>query len=300
MVDVDFAAKYPFIKEAKELVGGVDITESIADKAVALLVESLSGRLKEKVYIEEIEKKEAIAVYAFARMLLGAMRNRYLAGRFAVAMSKLARKNINEETKENIEKLLEEFNIRIDGNYVFLPDYLRFTPRDRHYALINREIKGGWVKINEDEKKRMIEEAIRKHIEDVPLLKNPPEMIKKAIEELEKQMPKFEEKKIRKVMPGEYPPCISYLVEELKKHNNLPHHARWLLAVYLINAGLSDEEIVSLYSNLPDFSEKITRYQVEHARKKGYKVPTCASVASLGLCRAACGIASPMAWRKRK
>lgn len=296
MVDIDFAARYPFTKEAKEAIADIEITETIADKAINLLLESLSGGIKERACADEIEKKEAIAVYAFARMLLGAMRNRYLAGRFAVAVSKLARKNINRETKEAITALLTGFGIRTERGSVYLPDYVRFTPHDRHYALINREVRDGWVKTTEEEKKRMLEEAVRKHVEQVPFLKNPPPAIKKAIEELEKQMPKFEEKKVAKVMPSDYPPCISHLVDELKKHHNLTHHARWLLAVYLINVGLNDDEIVSLYSNLPDFSEKVTRYQVAHARKRGYKVPACASVASFGLCRAACGIVSPLAW----
>jgi len=301
MNDLDFAARYPFTKEAREAIADLEITEEIAAKAIGILLEALSGGLKEKVLINDIEKKEWIATYAFARMVLGAMRNRYLIGKFAVAISKLARKKLNEETDENIEKIMREFGITVtEDNYIAIPQYLKFTPRDRHYALITRQIRSGFVKIKDEEKKRIIEEAIRKHVEEVPVLKNPPDIVQKAIEELERQMPKFEERKSVALTPDDYPPCVSYLVDEIKKHHNLPHHARWFLAVYLINIGLSDEEIVSLYSNLPDFSEKITRYQVTHARKRKYKVPVCSSLVSLGLCRANCWIKTPLAWRRKK
>ncbi|MEM3422155.1 MAG: hypothetical protein QW153_00445 [Candidatus Bilamarchaeaceae archaeon] len=300
MVDLDFIVKYPFTKEAKDIVSNIEVSESLVDKAVELILSALSGKIVEKIYIDDIEKKESIVVYATARMILGAMRNRYVVSRFAVAYSKLARKNINNESREGIKKLLEEFNIRVKDGKIFLPDYLKYTPRDSHYALVNRQLNGGWVVINSEEEKRIIEEAIRKHLEVVPLLKNPPPFISRAVEEIEKRMPRQEDKRLPVAVKGDYPPCISYLIEELKKHHNLSHQARWFLAVYLINIGLSDEEIVSLFSNSPDFSEKITRYQVEHARKKGYKVPNCASVTSFGLCRAACGITTPIQWRGKK
>lgn len=299
-VDLDFVAKYPFLKKAREFVADAEITDSLVEKAVAFILAALAGKLSEKMYADDFEKKEGIVVYAIARMILGAMRNRYVTNRFAVAYSKLARKRINSESEDGIAILLNEFNINMRDGKVSLPAYLKYTPRDPHYSLINRQVSSGWVAINEDERNRMIEEAIKKHLEAVPLLKNPPDFINRAIAELEKQMPRQEERTKKFVAKDDYPPCVTYLIDELKKHHNLPHQARWFLAVYLINIGLSDDEIVSLFSNSPDFSEKITRYQVEHARKKGYKVLSCASLVSAGLCRAACGISSPLAWRGKK
>jgi DNA primase large subunit len=299
MGDLDFAVKYPFSADAKEAMADMDVTDEIVEKAVRLILASLGGELPPKAYAEDYEKKEDIAAYAVARMILGTMRNRYIIGKFSVAVSKLARKSINSESSEGIRKLLEEFKIRIKSSEIYIADYLRFTPRDTHYSLFNRDFSNGWVKIKESEKQRIIEEAVRKHVEDVPFVKTPLPIIKKAIERIEREMPKREERRIA-IKEGDYPPCIVYLLEEVKKHHNLPHHARWFLAVYLIAGGMDDEQIISIFSNFPDFSEKITRYQIVHARKRGYSVPTCATIASYGLCRADCGIKSPLGWRRRR
>ncbi len=298
MADLDFAVKYPFTSEAKKAIGEIEVTDEIMDKAVRLILASLSTGISLKQYVHDYEKREDIAAYALARMILGAMRNRYLTNNFAIAVSKFARKSINYENPENIKRLMDEFGIRTRENEAYIVDYLRYTPRDQHYTIFNREFRRGWVKINESEKRRMIEEAVKKHVEHIPLLKNPSEQIKNAIISIEKEMPKRERKV--QINPGDYPPCIVYLLEEVKKHHNLPHQARFFLAVYLIEAGIKDEQIMSIFSNLPDFNEKISRYQIEHARKHGYTVPSCSTVMSYGLCRADCRIRNPINWRGKK
>jgi len=298
MADLDFAVKYPFSSEGKKALGEMEVTDEIMDKAVRLILASLTTGINPKQYVQDYEKREDIAAYALSRMILGAMRNRYLTNNFAISMSKFARRNINYENPENTKRLIDEFGIRIKGNEIYLVDYLRFSPRDQHYTLFNREFHRGWVKINDNELKRILEEAVKKHVEKIPFLKNPSKQIKDAIKQIEKEMPKRERK--IEIKPGDYPPCIVYLLDEVKKHHNLPHQARFFLAVYLIEAGMKDEQIISIFSNLPDFQEKTTRYQVEHARKHGYSVPSCSTVMSYGLCRADCGIRNPLNWRGRK
>jgi len=298
MADLDFAVKYPFTSEGKQALGEMEVTDEIMDKAVRLILAGLSAGINPKQYVQDYEKKEDIAAYALARMILGAMRNRYLTNSFAISMSKFARKNINHETPGNMKRLIDGFGIRKRNGEVYLVDYLRFSPRNQHYTLFNREFHRGWVKVNDNEMKRMLEEAVKKHVEKIPFLKNPSKDIKNAIKRIEKEMPK-RERKIQ-IKPGDYPPCIVHLLDEVKKHHNLPHQARFFLAVYLIEAGMKDEQIISIFSNLPDFEEKITRYQIEHARKQGYSVPSCSTVMSYGLCRADCGIRNPLNWRKHK
>ena len=86
---------------------------------------------------------------------------------------------------------------------------------------------------------------------------------------------------------------------DVKIHKNLGHQARWFLAVYLINNGMETEKIMEIFSNLPDFSEKITKYQIEHAKKRGYVVPACGTLKGYGFCVTECRIGSPLNWRKK-
>ncbi|MEM4359845.1 MAG: hypothetical protein QXT45_04895 [Candidatus Bilamarchaeaceae archaeon] len=298
MPDLDFAVKYPFSSDAKEAVSGIEVTDEIVEKAVGLILSAMVDNVRTKQYLSDEEKKEDVAAYAVARMILGAMRNRYVTGKFAVAIAKLTRRNLNQESEEKLKRISAMFGIRSRNDEVFIVDYLRFSPKEPHYALLTRKLNKGWVKITDSEKKRLIEEAVRKHVEHIPLVKNPSKAVKDAILRIEKELPRREQKIVPKL--EEHPPCVSHLLDEIKKHHNLPHHARWFLAVYLIEQGLSNDEIVALYSNLPDFEEKKTRYQIEHARKRGYAVPSCATIASYGICVANCGISSPTKWRGKR
>jgi DNA primase large subunit len=150
--------------------------------------------------------------------------------------------------------------------------------------------------IVEREKVRLMEEAVRKRLERVPILKDPPKLISETAEKLIAELPKSDLPQI-KVTPGDYPPCIIKLMDSVKKHENLNHQARWYLCVYLMAAGMNDDQICGIYSNLPDYSERTTRYQVEHARKKNYTPPACSTITTWGFCCADCRIGSPIYWK---
>jgi DNA primase large subunit len=60
---------------------------------------------------------------------------------------------------------------------------------------------------------------------------------------------------------------------------------------------MSVEKITALYSNLPDFDERITTYQLEHIKKRSYTMPGCSTLLTYGLCCADCRIGSPLNWK---
>ena len=89
----------------------------------------------------------------------------------------------------------------------------------------------------------------------------------------------------------EYPPCIKHAMEIINKGENLPHSARFMLATYMLAIGKSEEQVIEIFKNSPDYNEKITRYQVEHlAGMKGshikYSVPSCDRLRTEDLCYA--------------
>ncbi len=301
---LDFAVKYPFSSAAKEILksdGFSNITDEVVELAVNKIIDSLAGKSRKRIYISGAGEKEDLLAYVTARIILGYLRNRYITNKFAVNESKKVHSYLNEESGETVDRVAEELGIKTKVNdgmlLVPLPVFLKFTPRSPHYHLINRCITNGFVQIEKQEKKRMIEEAVRKHLERVPLVKKPPQKIISAAKKIINELPK-QEIQATAELEDSHPPCIAELIDAVKKHQNLSHPARFCLAVYLIGIGLSDDKIIRFYSNLPDFSEKITRYQVEHARKRGYSVPSCSTIVSYGLCRANCGIRNPLNWHK--
>jgi DNA primase large subunit len=64
---------------------------------------------------------------------------------------------------------------------------------------------------------------------------------------------------------------------------------RFTLASFLANIGASDDEIVKAFKPASDFSERMTRYQVEHiGGKRGgrtkYTCPKCDTLKTHGVC----------------
>lgn len=300
----DFASKYPFSSAAKKMLegGGAELDDRLVQMGLERIRKSMKGEPGRSIALNEAQRLEEIATYAAARMILGTLRNGYLSNRFAVGESKRVHAYLNGEADEVVRRVGEEVGVEASGEgktlLVDLPVFLKFAPKSVHYRLVNREISGGKVAISSDERKRLIEEAVRKRLERMPVVKDPPKSVRDAAKALLDELPKPRLPSVN-ARPGDHPPCVDKLLESAGKHQNLPHTARWFLATYLIALGLNDEQISGIYSSLPDYSPKITKYQLEHARKKGYSVPSCATVGTYGLCVANCRVGTPLGWHER-
>ncbi len=303
MEDLDFAVRYPFSSQAKAALdsSATQLNESIMFMGSERIKRGLKGESGKSAALHESDKINEIASFAAARMLLAFLNNRFITNKFAVAESKRVSSYLDSERDgATIAKVGQELGFvsekEGDSYLVPIPIYLSFSPRALPYKLINREVRNGRVVVSPHERVRLMEEAVRKRLERVPLLKDPPKIISDAGKKLVSELPKSDLPQVQ-VKPGDYPPCIIKLLDSVKKHENLNHQARWFLCVYLMATGMNDEEIIGLYSNLPDFSERITTYQVQHARKKAYTAPACATITTWGFCCADCRIGSPIYWR---
>lgn len=305
MENLSFAVKYPFTKQAKEALeeSKISINSRIIEKAVNRIKNSLKGKNPKSSATHPSEMIEEIASYAASRMILSAMKNSYVINKFAVSEAKRAYSYLNIDSEENIQTLLKEFNFLIkkqNNDYlIHFSTYLKNSPGSVDYRLINRNLNKGSIIINNHERLRLLQEAIKEKVQRIPFLKNPSKEIKDAVDSIIKELPKISPSKIS-FKKGDNPPCIESLLISLKKHQNLSHQARWILAVYLLNKKMSSENILELFSNFPDFKEKISKYQIEHAKKQGYTTPSCSTVRGYGLCVANCNIRNPLSWRPRR
>ncbi|MDO8553563.1 MAG: hypothetical protein Q7S22_02045, partial [Candidatus Micrarchaeota archaeon] len=178
MDDIKFATNYPFTSLAKQLMEkeAVQINENIINLALERIKTALKeGKLPRSSAIHKSQMVEEIASYAAARMILGYMRNRYLTNKYAVAESKRTNSLLQSGDQKEVDKLAEEFKIRTQeqDNALVVPiyTYIKVCPKSIDYKLMNRQVNKGYVIIKPYEKIRFIEEAVRKHIEKIPLLK---------------------------------------------------------------------------------------------------------------------------------
>jgi DNA primase large subunit len=322
-MELDFACRYPFTEEGKQAIleNDIQINEEIAERAVQRVLNAMNWRDKEgraiydPTYAHLSDKHTEIGSYGAARMMLAHLRNRYLTNSFAVGEAKKVYAHLTSGKAEEgeITKLQEEFGVRPgrleNRDTLPLATYVTFSPRSIDYRLANRNVKNGQVEIkkrgegvSKREDLRLLQEAIKIRVEQVGTIKNAPELIRKNSGQLMKALPKVAPSKMS-FEKGDNPPCIEKLLEAARLHQNLGHQGRWSLAVYLINKGVPYEKILGIFSNFPDYDERIASYQIKHAINRGYSMPACSMMLSYGLCVANCRVKSPLGWdewKKRK
>jgi len=186
-------------------------------------------------------------------------------------------------------------------------DYIECAPtRSGSWKLINRIIKEGYVLfsvpiasgiIDRENKDviRLLESAvsitIKKKVEELISYENldipewVTEMAIKALRYYESLIPKE-----ALVDEGEkyWPPCMRAIIGEIRAGKSLPHQARFAITTFLHAIGWSEEEMLDLYRNFPDFDEEKARYQIRHitgqVSGKIYSVPSCETMLSYGYC----------------
>ncbi len=297
-----FFARYPFHPDAKELIKDVQITEDIIKMGYARIKNSLTSRHWESRWTDQ-DVVDEVASYAASRMLLAYVNNPWITQKNAVAESKRVFHYLSTETDDNLLRLEQAFRIHTKPEWwMDLISFVKYAPRDKHYRLINRVLDKGWVMIwhndphHPQERRRILAEAVKYHALSLSKRPKKSEVLDHYAEKLLALRPK--PKIVVSVKKHDHPPCIQAIIKSLQRHENVGHYGRWLLAVYLVKKGFSVDEIVQIFSDAPDFSERTTRYQVEFVMKKEYNVPSCDKVALYGYCVSNCGVKNPLSWRK--
>ncbi len=309
-------AKYPFLSEATEYVRdlGFSINDiaapefsPILDRAERRLEEALSkGRVSEGISNESAE----ILSFPVSNFILSVIGEDRARRRFALAEAKRAYELLRHETPDKVQHIASKtfaWNLRrADARFgrrfydfsVSLTDYLRNSVhlREPRWALPNRVLDHGFVYVTLDETARLIEEEVRVRILDrsgrvpneAPLLLG--ETIERARNLVVKWMGTPSKYELPKVpLADAMPPCVLHLMENLSEGKNVQHMGRFTLASFLLNIGTSQDEIVKSFKPATDFSERMTRYQVEHiggqrGGRTKYTCPMCSTLKTHGVC----------------
>lgn len=187
-------------------------------------------------------------------------------------------------------------------------DYLKLASRlkDNNRKLVNNSLSNGYVYIESQILNRLIQEYVRsrfltqKNVDQIKknelreeLFKNQEfkNLYEKIVEIWERKKGEFEysfeiDFEKSKNVSENFPPCLQEMLSKVKEGQNLSHIDR-LFLVWCLNAlKYPENEIVSVFSSLPDFDRDKTTYQVKYAMKKGYTPYSCQSLKSYNLCMA--------------
>ena len=309
-------AKYPFLSEASEYVRelGLSIDElstpefsPVMDRAEKRLEEALSkGRVSGDVANENAE----ILSFPVSNLILSILGEERARRRFALAEAKRAYELLRLESPEKIEYIaattfawkVKRLDLKLGKRlYDFalsLPDFLHNSIhlREPRWNLPNRVLDHGFVYLTRDEAARLMEEEVRTKILERSG-RAPDEVPKLFVSRVERArglvikwlgvQTKYELPKVP--LPEAMPPCVRHLIDSLDEGKNVQHMGRFTLASFLLNIGTGEEDVVKLFKPATDFSERMTRYQVEHiGGKRGgrtkYTCPMCTTLKTHGVC----------------
>jgi DNA primase large subunit len=307
-------AKYPFLQEASAYIqeSKFDFAEFDRPEMIHIInraVEKLENELKGKIYSNLDEYEIEIMTFLVSLLLIKSIGLEEVSKKCslfeAMRVERFLSTDLSIERSSQKKKLLVQkifqdlFDINIDVDStssickLSVPDYLLRASKmnEQEWKLINRSVKDGYVFLDTDEAVRLIRNELSNliytRIKNMKVYEVPIIIKSKADELRKKYSGRYVYRNQFKIL--EYPPCIKHAMEIINKGENLPHSARFMLATYMLAIGKTEEEVIEIFKNSPDYNEKITRYQVEHlAGKKGshikYSVPSCDRLRSEDLC----------------
>jgi DNA primase large subunit len=328
------------MKEAAEHVRelGLDINELESDFFVPFL-DRAEKRVKDALvdvsaYAQTQPRDEPkdyeIEVFSFpiAVMLVVGTEESFIKNRYALAEAKRASAMLRYEEKEKLLEVANNFgwDARLVNDFslqpytfavlftVFLKNATGF--HDTNWKLVNHLLIDGEVYLTEREVSRLLEEEIRKYIEERldTKIKSLPPAIMARVNRL-RQLAAEKQEQIRlqempeRVVLEAFPSCIKGVYDSVSAGRPASHLGRFALTSFLLSVGMSAEDVFKFFRSVSDFNERMTRYQVEHiagSRGSGtkYTPPNCSTLRTHGICispEPECrGAVNPLVCYKRK
>ncbi|AEA47392.1 DNA primase large subunit PriL [Archaeoglobus veneficus] len=254
----------------------------------------------------KLQAKRAAVAYITSKIIVSQLEP-WVRRKYAVREADRYAEIMYSEEDNVIRLLAAELGVRAeigDEYRVHVVSYLRGAARIKaeRWRLLNRKLSKGWVELEREEFLRLLKERLREKLEESAAYEV------KGLEDYIAQLSAKTErvKKDIKVELGEvdvscFPPCMKKILSDLQSGVNVPHTARFAITSFMLNIGLSVDEIISLFSSAPDFDEEKTRYQVEHiagARGRGteYDCPACDTMRTYHNCYAECKVSHPISY----
>ncbi len=317
-----FAQKYPFTATAKNAIKSLDvslgkISEDVRERAVLRVQNALSRKpYAYRIFGEDRELLEnEVLSFPVAKIIVSLLEVPFAAERFAESVSDSALEFLRsaDNPLDEATALSSELKVKFDLDeetrfLVQLQSFLSIPFRHASLKLINRDVEKGKVFLEQEAFALFLsEKAFALVLESLPVQgQGFPPWLKEAALSISKQYTKKRRASFGRisgrVRAEFFPPCMEALYADLQRGKNLPHMARFTLTTFLNAAGMPQEEIVRAFSSAPNYSERITRYQVKKIcslKGRGYSPPTCAKLKSAGLCNASCSVKSPMQFYRR-
>lgn len=291
---LDFAYKYPFSNESKEIVQAQ--RNEINLKYLEMSAKQIDNATTKGLNYTDINinsvKLDYIMTYLYSRMMLSAVKRNDLIRLYAIAEAKRSSSALLNSNNKEIATIASQLGIKITETFdkrkdkdgfdelsISFVDYINYAPKVQKFELVNQKLSGGVVILNKNKMARVIEQAVVKEISKGLPIKStelPKQVIdyskslkfRTAIKPETKQGKKTEDW-IEKLL--ETP-----IADVRHRTVNL------ILAPYLVNTkGFETEQAIKMISDYIErckqidpttkITESYIRYQCNYSKRRGLK-----------------------------
>lgn len=177
---LDFAYRYPFSKEAKEIVSGVGsnaIDYKYLDASKSQIEKALSNGIRyEEININSV-KLDYIMTYLYSRMLISATKSAQLIRIYAMAEAKRSAEALLQADSTEIIKLARDMGLNLTKGFngksnsakreeltIDFADFLKNSPFGKGFDLANQRLSGGAITLNRGVAVKLVENVISREI----------------------------------------------------------------------------------------------------------------------------------------
>ncbi len=313
-MDLVRLAYYPFLPEVPGVVREVGpdmgqvltsgIYSGVRRRGLARVEGAMDDRQIPPVTItDERGALAEILSVPIARMLVTLVADRTLRRRYAEAEGARLEAVLKEDA-DSIPVAAEALGVQVvphgDAWRIHMTDYLQVAPtHEAEWKLILRPVEQGWVPLSGLSVSRLCREALAKRIEEeleAEAKKPVHDEVRMALQPMLDELgPKLAEARenwqtgdfgpVRREL---FPPCIVALFNDMKDGKMIPHHGRFAMASFLGTIGMTVQDVMDYFREIPNFDPEKSRYQIEHILGDrgvdGYTPPGCGWMQTNGVC----------------
>lgn len=316
-----FAQRFPFSSAAKRVLRENNLSlEELPEEVVSRASAMVLNAAKNKPYVlKEISKSsdlllQEILAFPIAKIFVSLQKEAFLNEKFAFMFSKafLEYIDLEKNKKETALEIAKDLGLEFEfgtGFFVSVPlvDFLKIPFKNPSLKLVNQQVSGGKVLLLEQAFFVFVSEIVFSAIfNSLPVpLEGIPIQLKNSAKQLQQQLlvsqkRDFEFKFSGKINPNIFPECTKAMYNSVLQGKNLQHSGRFYLAAFLNAIGMPQEQIIQAFAKTPNFSEKMTRYQVQRIIANKLSPPSCAKIKEAGLCHEDCGNRHPLSYYKKQ
>ena len=304
-------AKYPFLKQASREIEELGFTiNNLVSPENKPIIDRARNRLEKAISEMHTgtmvrDKQTEISSFAASLIFVIATKNNWIKKRYSLAVAKSAYVEIMKENEEKIWMIARDFDWDIADGQPYKDFRLGFNIYLKNashmhgieWKLINQIIDHGCVYLNKNKAVRLLQEEIKNRVEkrlDIGELKNLPEEINILAMDIAKLAQEVMGQEIEEmpkvVVQRAFPPCINALYADAAQAHHLSHIGRFTLTSFLVNIGMTPENVNEFFKTFSDYNERLARYQIEHiAGERGsgtkYTCPQCTVLQTHGVCK---------------